>query len=370
MLNINSPTVQAMLGNTPQGFGNLPPVYYGSSPVIQTSEPVNTGLQTPFPSPKEMLTQGGQQTIYQPTTFTPNNIVGAYNPGYNAAFAGYTNPYMGYGAYPGYGYQAPPPDQDSQNRLETATNNGLTYDEQLKEERDLYQAISKIVGKNLGMSEEEIQEYSSKFCIYNKYPKQEEIPKKRLKKRLHIQLCVGDTIVADMNPETIEPAIVDNSTNVKYVEYMKQSQYFHEINGINKHNMLYNQAVERQLDKMDMMEFFNVGSGLIVADTLQNRLYKQRLTQIGDLYDQNNFRENLLKNNGFKSRRKMKAIERFANRYGVMPNGRPVSPGHDPEIASSFTYNSATGQYDVTPPNFIKNSLDEARSRFIKSLDQ
>lgn len=33
MLNMNSPTVQAMLNNTPQGFGNMP-VYFGNTPTV------------------------------------------------------------------------------------------------------------------------------------------------------------------------------------------------------------------------------------------------------------------------------------------------------------------------------------------------
>ena len=118
MLNINSPTVQSMLRNTPQGFGNIP-IYSGNGPTITTEtiavpsqEQQNINgtnqFQTPFPSPKEMLMNGGQNTIYNPTSFVPQGTmysqpqygyntggyVGGYNPNISSAFNGYYNPYM------------------------------------------------------------------------------------------------------------------------------------------------------------------------------------------------------------------------------------------------------------------------------------
>ena len=141
-INLNSPTVQAMLNNTPYGVGNLP-VYFGSAPTITgtvESAQNQPTQQMPFPSPKEMLTNGGQSMIYNPTTFAPQpNIVGGYNPSFNAAFSGYSNPYMGigsYGGFPSYGYspfQYAPMDDDARDRLMRAEINGLTYDEQLKD---------------------------------------------------------------------------------------------------------------------------------------------------------------------------------------------------------------------------------------------
>ena len=176
MLNMNSPTVQAMLNNTPQGFGNIP-IYYGSAPVMtQTVQPIQQNTnQIPYPSPKEMLANAGQSTVYQPTQFMPqNNIVGGYNPNFQNIFAGYNNPYMGYGTYGGFpsynnqSYFMAPPDEDSRDRLEVAINNGLTYDEQLLQESNLYKSISRLVSKNIGRNEDEAKECEDAFNIYNK----------------------------------------------------------------------------------------------------------------------------------------------------------------------------------------------------------
>ena len=197
MLNMNSPTVQAMLNNLPQGVGNMP-VYYGNTPTV-TSE-ISTQPTIPYPSPKEMLIQSGQNNIYSPTSFAPRNIVGGYNPGYQTAFDGYSNPYMGYGAYGGY--QFSPMDDDARLRLEAAWFNGLTYDEQLRSESNLYKKISRIVSRNVGRDEETANDCEKAFDIYNKYPNPEQIQRKPIRP-IHIQLKVGDTVVADMKPSNV-----------------------------------------------------------------------------------------------------------------------------------------------------------------------
>lgn len=372
MLNLNSPTVQAMLGNTPQGYGNMP-VYFGNTPTVtQTMQPTN-GVQTPFPSPKEMIAQGGQQMIYNPTPFAPRNIVGGYNPGYNAGFAGYSNPYMGYGTYGGYGnygygYIAPPPDQDSRERLELAMMNGLTYEEQLQEESNLYKTISRIVSKNVGRTEEEADRCAAAFDIYCKYPKQEEISRREIKP-MHIRLKIGDEVVAEMNPGTTTIREQDYVRNASFVEQMKYRQDWNETEKVKRNNQLYERAPERMFDNTSMLDFFNSGAGVLMADSLNRTLYQQSISRTSQVYDRDNFRQRLLKNNGLRSRDQMKAVERFAGRYGVMPDGRPVSPGHDPAVATSFSYNPKTGQYDVTAPNFIRDRLERARESFIRSID-
>ena len=366
MLNLNSPTVQAMLGNTPQGYGNMP-VYYGNSPTVtQTSTP-SSGV-TPFPSPKEMLMQGGQQMIYSPTSFAPRNIVGAYNPGYNAAFAGYSNPYMGYGTYGGYYSNMAPPDEDSRERLEMANFNGFTYDEQLEEESKLYKTISRIVSKNVGRTEDEAEECAAAFDIYCKYPKEDLMQNKKVKP-MHIRLKIGDEVVADMNPDVVHIKESNYAVNTIYVEQMKERQKWIEAEKIRRNNMLYANAPERAFDNVDLLDFFNNGAGVIMADTLSRILYEQSIGRTTQVYDRDGFKQRLFKNNGLRSRDQMKAIERFAGRYGVMPDGRPVSPGHDPEVASSFSYDPKTGLYNVTAPNFIKDRMERARQSFIQSIE-
>ena len=365
MLNMNSPTVQAMLNNLPQGVGNMP-VYYGNTPTI--SSEIQPQVNTPYPSPKEMLTQTGQNNIYTPTSFMPRNIVGGYNPGYQAVFADYSNPYMGYGSYSGYYNPMMPMDDDARERLETANFNGVTYDEQLIGESNLYKSISRIVSKNVGRSEEDANECVSAFDIYNKYPQPEQMTRKRVK-HIHIQLKVGDTVVADMKSPKTDNMNMDYIRNSIYVEQMKAQDTFRKGEILKRQNHLYNSALERQFDGMDLLTFFNDGAGILMTDSLNKELQSQFLTNSSQLYNRDNFRKRLLENNGLRSRSEMKAIDRFVGRYGVMPDGRPVSPGHDPAVASSFSYDPSTGQYTVTAPNFISNRLEQARQTFIRSID-
>lgn len=379
MLNMNSPTVQAMLNNTPQGFGNMP-VYYGASPAVsqqQVSQP--TGM--PYPSPKEMLSQGGEQMIYSPTSFAPQNIVGGYNPGFQAAFAGYSNPYLDYqqglyGGYPsfgGYGGMYPymqPMDDDARERLAMAIFNGLTYDEQLEFESDLYKTISKIVSRNLGRDEKEARECEKAFDIINKYPViEEDFSQQKTFKPLHVQVMIGDEVVADMKPENVQLRHQDYQRNAMYVEQMKYRHTFNETNMAIYRNTLFDQAPERMFDKTDMMNLFNDGIGAILAQDKVQEMYIQSAQRAAQVYNRDSFRERLFKNNGVRTRSKMKALERYAGRYGIMPDGRPVSPGHDPAVADSFSYNPQTGQYTVTAPNFMRDRLERARESFIRSID-
>lgn len=372
MLNLNSPTVQAMISNTPQGFGNMP-VYYGSMPTTtQTIEPASQ-VNTPYPSPKEMLMQSGQNAIYAPTTFAPRNIVGAYNPGYQTAFAGYSNPYMGYGTYGGYGYSmypqfVAPPDEESRQILEMAYMNGLTYDEQLNNECDLLKKISRIVSKNLERDEEEAKELEEAFSPYYKTLQEQDM--KKPVSPIHIQLKVGEDVVADMNPDVVTVRSHNYTHNRMMVESMAQRSEQIKAARLIAQASMYDKAPERMFDHTDMVDFFNSGVGVILADMLNKDLEYQNRTNTGKLYDQAKFKENLLKNNGVKSKQQMKAIERFAGRYGVMPDGRPTTPGLDPAVATSFSYDPSTGQYHVTAPNFIRDRLERARESFIRSIDE
>lgn len=367
MLNLNSPTVQAMLGNTPQGYGNMP-VYYGSSPTV--TQP-NNGVQTPFPSPKEMITQGGQQMIYNPTSFAPQNIIGGYNPGFNAAFAGYSNPYMNYGNYNLLNYYQSPPDADSRDRLEVAILNGLSYDEQLEEESKLYKTMSRIVSKNLGRDTKETEECEKAFNIYNKYPQKHNSNDTTIK-FLHVKLIVGDEVVADIDPSSLENSekkFRNYTGNANLVDRMKEIKIQNDCEKARRHSMIYNMALERQFDNVELLDFFNNCANILMSDLMIRKAYEQSLGRTSSIYDRNEFRKRLLANNNIRSRDQINAMERFASRYGVMPDGRPVSPGHDPEIASSFSYNEKTGQYDVIAPNFIRDRMERARQTFIQSID-
>lgn len=89
-------------------------------------------------------------------------------------------------------------------------------------------------------------------------------------------------------------------------------------------------------------------------------------------------------------------IGRIYGSYGVMPDGRPVSPGNNPNIAKSFSYDPQSGQMFLTcpenfddfktdeeidrenrealaqttvvPPNFVARFKDRAKDEFYRSL--
>lgn len=382
MLNMNSPTVQAMLNNTPQGFGNMSGGYYGNSPTVITTQTVpqpqvQQQPSMPFPSPKEMLAQGGQQMVYQPTNFAqPRNIVGGYNPGYNAAFGDYYNPYMGYG-YSGYGYgfnnpyYQQPMDDDARERMEAAMYNNSTYDEQLQDDETLLMSISRIVSKNMDRTEEEATECADKFKRYDKYAQTQPVYNKKPMKFLSVNVTRGEEVLAAMTAVDVDIYKREDYKRCGYqAEYMRARHEMNEVNMIHYRNQLYERAPERAFDNVGLLDFLNNGAGVILAHDMSREIYEQGLKRTAQAYNKDNFRDSLLKKNGLKSRSQRSAIERFAGRYGVMPDGRPVSPGHDPAVASSFSYDPNTGQYSVTAPNFMRDRLEAARQSFIRSIDE
>ena len=359
MLNINSPTVQAMMQNVPQGVGNMP-VYFGNTPVISSE---HQPISTPFPSPKEMLMQSGQQNVYAQTSFTPRNVVGGYNPGFNAAFGGYVNPYMGYG-YSGYGFNPMIPlDDETRLTLELAEANGLDYNEQIQMESALYKTMSRIASKNCNRTEEEAAHFEKYFDVKEKNPQPQPYYRKPIPP-MHIQIMSGDDVVADMQPTDVgiictPPEVFDNLKARDTMVKNNMRQYC---------NNLYASASERRMDDVDMLDFFNEHAGGLLMEDIEYRLKTQAYTNATLVYNKELFQK-VLNNNGIKSRSQRNAIDRFVGRYGVMPDGRPVSPGHDPAVASSFSYNPNTGQYSITAPNFISDRLEKARQSFISSLD-
>lgn len=384
MLNMNSPTVQMMLSQTPQGFGNIP-MGYGQMPTLETTympvqqsatpvSPSSIGA-CPYPSPKEMLTMQGQQAIYAPVGFgisyqyQPRNIVGGYNPGYQAAFAGYSNPFMGVGLYGGFGFQPQflvPPDEESRMMLEAAQTNGVTYDEQLVNESTLCKTISRIVSKNLKRDKETADQCADAFSIYCKYPRQE-MGGRRKVEPIHVRIMEGDTVVADVDSAKVPFVQEQYARNASMVEVMKVTSEQRKIAMINRNNYLYDHALERQFDNVDLLDFFNNCAGILMADSLNRRLQQQLVSRAGKMYNSDEFHR-MLEKNGLRTKEQLKAADRFFGRYGVMPDGRPTTPGLDPSVASCFAYNPKTGSYEVTAPNFIRDRLEEGRQRFIRTI--
>lgn len=362
MLNINSPTVQAMMQNVPQGVGNMP-VYYGNTPALSSEQQ----LSTPYPSPKEMLMQSGQQNVYEPTSFAPRNIVGGYNPGYQAAFSGYINPYMGYG-YSGYGWNMMPMDEDTRLTLAMAEANDLEYEEQIKMESEMYKRISRTVSKNLNRTEEETKHFEKYFEVHEKHPQQppaNQYYARKPIKHMHVKIKVGDEVVADIPSTEVaggyaSPRIFDE---IRARDMQIRSQI------LQYYQSLHNNASERRMDNDDLVDFLNKDAGVLLMENIDYMVRMQAYTNSGLVYNKEKFKR-LLNNNGIKTKSQRNAIDRLVGRYGVMPDGRPVSPGHDPAVASSFSYNPSTGQYSITAPQFLSDRLEKARSIFMSSIDQ
>ena len=395
MYNMNSPTLQAMLQNVPQGMGNMPS-YNGSAPTITTQTQQFT---TPYPSPKEMLIQSGQQNIYQPVGFgVPQPMMPGYNPtpqpmmpgyynhttqpmmpGYNpppSPLAGYSNPYMGYGTYGGYSNYTPVQYMNPQAQViyNAAISNGRTYEEQVKTEINVCQRVSRIVSKLLGRDEEETNRRAEFYDPRTRFKsvKQEDgttgpITLPNETENMIVSVYCGDKKVYESNPQRVR-ARCNNLIESPSVAMRILSNAEYRINYIRYYRRrMYELAPERVADGMTLAEFFTGGLAMIAAGHLEEELKMQRLTNVGRVYDSAKFRNRVLMNNGITPN--AAAIARYTGRYGYMPNGRPVTPGLDPSIAQSFSYDEKTKTYLVSPPNFIRNKLEEARDRFVQTLN-
>ena len=369
MYNMNSPTLQAMLQNTPQGMGNMP-VYNGNAPTVTTTQQFNS----PYPSPKDMVIQSGQQAIYTPVGFGyPQNIVGGYNPNTpQSVFSGYSNPYMGYGSYSGYGYMQPQMYMTEEMRdiYQVSTMIGITYQEQMENRIAINQRISTMVSKAIGRTEEETKHHRDYYDpkTRNKLPEQPKI-KREPTTLMKVRIKNNDKVVYE-SPEINQP--VENLNLIKSNAVINRIEYETLQEKLRYRWMckrMYELAPERIADGMDLAEYFTKGLAMVDKRHTLEDLRMQRITNSANVYNRDKFRERLLISNGMKPKSAKTAIERYAGRYGVMPNGRPVTPGLDPSVAQSFSYNVNTGQYEVKPPNFISNRLEMARQSFIATLD-
>lgn len=379
MLNVNSPTVQAMMQNTPQGFGNMP-VYSGNTPML-TSTPQET--INPFPSPKEMLMASGQQTVYMPTqmqpSYNPQQFVGGYNPGFNAAFSGYVNPYMGFG-YSGFGYgMMYQPTPEEQLTLRLAAQNGLSYEEQLYNEESIYKTFVEIAGKNNNRTEEEIAAAKKHFEVYKK-PVPELYQRKPVK-FMKVAITRGDEVIAEVTPPSYNVYYSPpNENDPRKATYEANRQAI-----VAAFKRVHDTSTERFADNADIIDYFNNHLPRLYREDLEMMAKMQAVSRSAQMYNHEKF-ATLLKNNGGKTRAQIKAVDRFMGRYGIMPDGRPVSPSHDPSIADSFSrhpitgqlsvtapiFNTNTGRMEIPPPSFMEcaNTIERARARFMKSIDE
>lgn len=373
MFNQNSPTLQAMLQNTPQGVGNMP-MYSGSTPTITTSQ---QQVGTPYPSPKDMVIQSGQQAIYTPVGFGspyPQNIIGGYNPNIqHPAFNGYSNPYMGYGSYYGGNYPQQYVTEEMRITAEVAAMNNRTYNEQVQLEIEMQKRFSVLVNKTLGASDEEIKRrrdaWDPATSRSNANNKESSTTKKRIIKPMSVRIKCNNEVVTVIKPEetNIEECEMLTSAAISRAE---QIDFGSRLRCKQIRQQMYNSAPERIADNMDIGDLFTGGLSYMMSIKEMQEIRMQRLINSANVYNRDKFKERLFKNNNIKTRSQKNAIDRYVGRYGVLPNGRPVTPGLDPSVAQCFSYNRSTGQYEVKPPNFISNKLETARQSFIATLNE
>lgn len=392
LLNANSPTVQAMLQNTPQGFGNMP-MYYGNAPtayVQQQAQPQQ--FNSPFPSPKDMLTSAGQANVYAPTGFgyqQPPMFMG----GNTSIMNGYQNPFMGYGYS---GYTTPYPANPYSGNIVPNYNRPMTEQEfysiqslkmsglnvhgpiemrqlEIQGEISAFKALSRLCGKVNDLSEEEIEE---RQALYDSKPVQQEPPPQESYKRkfdnpLVVTIDKGDGTTIKLNSaEVMAKNPYENYyTNGCVASNVERNAQIRNYYAVLRFNQLFDSAPERKYDDASMYDMFN-GGGLadLYFDSLRRLEHQQALSRTGKLYDGSAF-QSLLSKCGLSTRGNSAAIRRLTGRYGIMPDGRPVSPQHDPSIASSFAFNQNTGEFEITPPNFIARRLEKARSDFYRTID-
>lgn len=409
MLNVNSPTIQAMLASTPQGAGNIP-MYYGNSPTVQsTVQPAS-----PYPSPKDMVMQSGfggypsypNQQLYNPYQAMqfggypmngmspmpqPMMPSGAYPVGFgqgfgynNPLFQGYSNPYMGIGNYSGYGlpqYQyTMPMDEQTRAVYEQAQFNGLTYDQQIHMESRIWKSMSRVASAYLGRSEEEAERIEATYDV--KYKTNESIPnafaqaESKTISPMKVKLMRGDDIVYS-NEDNIQHNRRNYATfnrNVAYVDTLKRNMESFYNYMTARNNYYYDNAVERKIDDTpSLMEFFNNYGHLITMDHY-NRMLTEQNSRADKLYNKELFRARLEADKAkFDKGRDHSAVNRFIRgSNGIMPDGRPVSAGADPSVAEAFTIDRLTGQLSIdVPPSFMANRMkyDLARERFLRDME-
>ncbi len=391
MLNLNSPIVQAMLANTPNGVGNIP-TYYGNAPThtTETLQTPSEKFKTPFPSPKEMLTNDGVNRIY------PNS-------GFQAAFAGYNNPYMndsGYGykynPYTGgtgttyYGSTYYPIDEETREHIQVATDLGIDYRTHIENQSELNKKMVKLAGAACNRTPEEIEILQKNFDVYEKSSVQVYDcyrDRRKFESTIAFRVVVNDEVVVEhncgesANQEQKEQNVLDARfamfNNKDYALNGIRADQFRDqnklINNIiqEKEIQMYNSAIERKYDNIGLAEYFNEGAASeLYSDALKYMAYKNKNKCVSKLYDKKRFKERLKQDTQVQSKSQQEVANRFFGRYGVMPDGRPTGPGSNPAVASSFSYNPVTQTYDIVAPTpkLLSDYVEDARQRFISMI--
>lgn len=468
----NNPIIQEMLDN-PSDDG-IEDVTFGKGLTLTTEyypinketgemgeHPVYTQTQRiPYPSPKELLTDQGNQTIYQQTSFAPQpqyqsqmqytqyapntmytNTGYGHNPylqpqpkrtyyGQNTPNMSYYQQPVQYQAQPQYQmvqpqpqyqnvqyyqsqysnpqyyqqpmqntyYQAQPRyqnnarvvyydnqyinldtlDDETRINLEGAIVNGVSYEEQVRTESEIYKMLSRAVSKAIGRSEEEAKRCEEHFNVVDRIEqlKEQEFERKcrRINNRVNIKASIvykGEVVYSGESFDSPDYAGDRMQDNVERCEQIIKRDAIMKENREMAFITMHNSAIERKYDHTDMLEFFNGGGASEVTQQIfMQRLKTAKSRLVGSVYDKDNFRTRLIKNNSRMSPYKEKQVKKLVGRYGYHPNGMPISPQHDPMLSDCFAYNLETGVLEVTMPDYMQRAFDRARNKFMTSVDK
>ena len=331
-----------------------------------------------------------QQMINQQMMQQPQMMYNQQNPYMARMFDGYSNPYMGYGMNTnmiGYGpaYSGPQQmmkyyDEDAQIIDHAAALNKVSYGEQLAHESYVYKKLSRLTSKILNRSEKEAEKCEKTFDIYDKRAIEEEQRrldeeylqrKKKAASSMRVVIKFGDKIVAD---SAVNLAARTRRSRIMSSEEIDRNEWIQEQKRERIKNYqiyMYNNAMEREYDRLGVVEFFNEGAPRVMNE-YNNRKKAEEFRKINfeSMINRRAFANEITKAVAKRSRSEQQIVDKFVGRYGVMPDGRPTLPQNDPAIAESFSYNPWTGQYTVTTPNFIQERIDAAKSQFINSIDE
>lgn len=417
MINLNSPTVQTMLANTPSGgMGNMP-MGYGNMPTVETVYPSPHHVAiSPYPDPYSMITGAGLSNYMQMPTYNFTGTLSGNpfatangNPTYrdinqpvmggifnNLPIAGYSNPLMSFtgNAYGTGGNIGITPRQERYYRYlyaspedRQAMDMGFDSMAELKSnEITVIHRLSMMAKSALGASQEEIDEIKEQMdekiekiekektkqpTSYNpfdlsRYQRQEETLKP-----MHVKIVKNDEVICEINAN--KPARMDTfdiknkvSLGLRIVERAEEIRA-----------EKYANAPERQLDEMNVSAFFNEGFGIVhYYDRLAELVTTHNVTR---LFDSEEYRRKIQREYGTPEMKRRILLEDQKNLrgrdqlekdlenglvrggYGFMPGGQPLSPGVDPNIGSAMAVNPSTGGLYLTVPPSIDNSMDSGR---------
>lgn len=391
MLNANSPIVQQMINNTPPGQGNFPMEFYqGSRPTITTeTAPM---MQSPYPSPMEMSMSipqpmgmyGNQFVAPQPQPYFMN---GYYNPFFNPALSQpnyWFNNRFDPNVFGQFGYSQMnsgynPNNDNCKIIMDSAIQNGISYQDQLKNESTILKAVSRAVSKSRGLSEEEIEKSQKAFDIKSIDPPKYQDPYSRgyvdtiEEKVLEVSLVRGSETICtsgktDKHKIARKLSMCLNDSRKCLND--EQRIAVNRINRIYYSNYLYDNSVNRKADNMSLFEILNSFSGVWNAMDADERIREAQRKNIGLLYNRDEFRrfqQKLAKANNYGGyfgtfTHQIDASisnDMIRGGYGYLPGGIPSTPGREwtgPGIGLDNM-----GRVSMECPQFMRDYFERER---------